>query len=392
MTHSGEGSHPSGVKRREFLAAIAAGSAAAGVGATSGAIAQSPASAPAPRPSAAGTAPLKIGILGTGSIPEPAIIKPAKDVPEVIVDAVGSRSVERGKEYAAQHGIPRALDYDAMLGDPAIDIIYIALPISLHAEWSLKALAAGKHVLCEKSMTANAAEAAKVAAAVRNSRFVFMEAYAYPYHPFAKRVKEILDTGAIGALWSVDSALTFAPRPQAAPVPGQPPRPPSIRRQFETAGGMLLDAGCYPARALCDYLGPVERVLEAKANIDPANPQIDLAMAATLQFAGGRRGRLLCGTAEKGSRTTVIRGTIGTLTIEALNQPQMGGQLRLDWDGKTYFETADSTPSYVYQLRELVRCIRDGAPVLTSAQNGLIVMQAMDAIYTRAGLRLRGTV
>lgn len=322
--------------------------------------------------------------MGTGGIPEQAVIAPARSVPEVLVEAVGSRSTERGREYATKHGIPKVLDYEAMIRDPAIDIIYIALPISLHAEWSLKALAAGKHVLCEKSMTANAVEAAQVAQAVRQSRRVYMEAYAYPYHPFAKRVREILDMRAIGTVKSVDATLGF---------PAQRMRANSIRRQFETGGGVLLDLGCYAVRALCDYLGPVERVVTAKADVASDDAQVDLEVAATLQFAGGRQGRLLTSfKAEEAVKSTVIRGDAGTLTIESLNAPHQDAWLRLDWDGGSYTEKADGTSSYLFQMQELVRCVRDGAPVTTSADNGLIVMQAMDAIYKKAGLKLRGAM
>ena len=369
------------VSRREFLVA-AAGTAAAGTAAARA----GGRAAVGSSTGAAGTksAAHKIGILGTAHIAERAVIIPARDVPELTVEAVGSRSAERGREYAQKHGIARSLDYEALIADPAIDIVYIALPVSLHADWSMRALKAGKHVLCEKPLASNAEEAAEVARVVRQSGRVYMEALHYPYHPFAKRVRDILDTRAIGPLVSVDASLDIP----AQKMPSQ-----NIRRQFALGGGVLMDAGCYPVRALLDILGNFEQVVDAKADIDSTDPQVDMTMSATLAFAGGRQGRLHTTflATDKMSMNVTVRGERGTLAIDSLFVPQSGGALRVNWEGRSYSEKADPSPSYLYQLRELVRSIRDGAPVLTSADNGILTMRAIDAIYTKAGLRLRGT-
>ena len=325
---------------------------------------------------------LKIGILGTGNIAARALVAPAREVPELSVDAVASRDPGRASAYAESQGIPRAMGYEALLADAAVDIVYITLPPSMHAEWSLRALRAGKHVLCEKPMAANAAQARAVADAVRGGRQVYMEAFHYPYHPFAKRVRDVLDTRAIGALQSAEANFQ---------IPGKFIATGNIRRQSALGGGAMMDAGCYPLHVLRGLLGEVEEVLEGVADTDAADPQVDLSMRATLRFAGGRTGRLHASflAEEKAAVNVTVRGSAGVLEIESLYVPQWGGGLAMRWDGHAYAEKADATPSYVFQLRELVRCVRDGAPVLTSADDGVRNMAAIDTIYRKAGLEVR---
>lgn len=328
------------------------------------------------------TSRLRIGILGTGNIAARALVEPAKGVPEVVVGAVGSRSPERAQAYAKEHGIHNALTYEALIADPGTDIVYITLPPSMHAEWSIRALEAGKHVLCEKPMTSNEAEAREIARVARRSDCVWMEAFHYPYHPFAKRARDMLDTRVIGDIESADAAFQ---------IPGKYIAADNIRRKFALGGGALMDAGCYALRALRDILGDVQEVREAEAEVDPADPQVDLRMRAILAFAGGKQGRLHASflADDKADVEVVVRGTAGTLRITSLYVPQWGGELRVEWGGRVYVEKADPTPSYLFQLRELVRCIRDGAPVLTSVEDGVRNMAAIDAIYRQAGLKVR---
>jgi predicted dehydrogenase len=330
------------------------------------------------------TTPLRIGILGSGKIAERALLVPAKEVPEVRIEAVGSRTADRARAYATQHGIATGQSYEELLANPAIDIVYITLPPSLHAMWSIRALEAGKHVLCEKPMTANEAEARQVAQAVHRSDRVYMEAFHFPYHPFARRVRDLLDTGALGDIREAEA--TFQ-------IPGQFITPGNIRLDYRLGGGALMDAGCYPLRALRGFLGEVVEVREAQAETSPADRQVDMAMRATLGFANGQVGRLHASflAKDKPDVRVSIRGARGALDITSLYVPQWGGALRLEWGKRVYTEQADPTPSYFFQLKELVRCIRDGAPVLTSVDDGVRNMAAIDAIYRKAGLPPRGS-
>src|SRR5580693_4216462 len=136
---------------------------------------------------------VRIGILGTARIAGNGLIKAAAAVPDITVAAVAARDSQRAEAFAARYGIPGAYgSYDDLLADPGIDAIYNPLPNSLHAPWTLEAIAAGKHVLCEKPFASNAAEAADVAEAASASGLVVMEAMHYRYHPLTKRLAEVV--------------------------------------------------------------------------------------------------------------------------------------------------------------------------------------------------------
>src|SRR2546427_9689131 len=143
--------------------------------------------------------PLRVGILGAARIAPMALVKPARRWPEATVLAVAARDPERARRFAARHGIPRVHpSYDALLADPEIDAIYNPLPNSLHAPWTIRALAAGKHVLCEKPFAANAAEAEEMARAAERAGRGLGEAFHWRYPPPFARGRAILDAGEIG--------------------------------------------------------------------------------------------------------------------------------------------------------------------------------------------------
>src|SRR3989442_8341875 len=143
-------------------------------------------------------APLRLGILGAARIAPMALVRPAQRVPEASVLAVAARDPERARRFAARHGIPRVHpSYDALLADPEIDAIYNPLPNALHAPWTIRALAAGKHVLCEKPFAPNAAGAGEMARAAGRARRVLVGAVPSPYPPPFPRLRAILDAGAI---------------------------------------------------------------------------------------------------------------------------------------------------------------------------------------------------
>ena len=142
---------------------------------------------------------LRIGVLGAARIAGSALIEPARLVPAVSVTAVATRDAGRAQTFALQHGIPSSYgSYEELLAAPDVDAVYVPLPNSLHATWTLRAIDAGKHVLCEKPFTSNAAEALTVAAAAERSGLVVMEAMHYRYHPLVRRMAALLADGAIG--------------------------------------------------------------------------------------------------------------------------------------------------------------------------------------------------
>src|SRR5436190_4863666 len=141
--------------------------------------------------------PVRIGILGAARIAPAGVVKPARANPEAEVVAVASRDAERARRFAEKHRVPKVhANYDELLLDDQIDAVYNPLPNGLHARWTIAALEAGKHVLCEKPFTSNAAQAREVAAAA--GELVVMEAFHYRYHPMALRMEEIVHSGELG--------------------------------------------------------------------------------------------------------------------------------------------------------------------------------------------------
>lgn len=156
-------------------------------------------------------AQIRIGILGAARIVPQALLGPARRVPEVAVVAVAARDAARAQAFARKHRIPQVYaSYAELVADPLIDAIYNPLPNGLHGVWTMRALAAGKHVLCEKPFTANAAEAQQVAdvAAAHPDR-VLMEAFHYRYHPLAARMQAIIQSGELGTLQRLESWMCF---------------------------------------------------------------------------------------------------------------------------------------------------------------------------------------
>src|SRR6266550_158133 len=149
---------------------------------------------------------LRVGVLGAAAIAPHAVVKPAREVPGVTVVGVAARDPARAREFARRHAIPMVYDdYAALVAADDLDAVYIPLPNGLHGGWTLRALAAGKHVLCEKPFTANAEEARAVAAAAAGSGRVVMEAFHYRYHPLTERVRQLLADGVIGTVRHVEA-------------------------------------------------------------------------------------------------------------------------------------------------------------------------------------------
>ncbi|MDT4946721.1 MAG: hypothetical protein QOH14_3454 [Pseudonocardiales bacterium] len=223
---------------------------------------------------------LRIGVLGAARIVPAALIKPAAGVPQATVTAIAARDPHRARRFAAKHRIPTVHDsYQAVLDDPDIDAIYNPLPNALHAPWTLKAIAAGKHVLCEKPFTSNAIEARAVAEAAATSGLVVMEAFHYRRHPLAARMREICTSGELGTIGSVDVAMCF-------PLP----RFSDIRYSYPLGGGAMMDAGCYTINCLRLLGNGLPEVVTAHATRH--GPDIDRAMTAQLRFPDGAEGRI----------------------------------------------------------------------------------------------------
>lgn len=325
--------------------------------------------------------PIRIGSLGAAAIVPMALIGPARSVPEVQVVALAARDPQRARAFAHKHRIPRVHEtYADLLADPDIDAVYNPLPNSLHAEWTVRALKAGKHVLCEKPFASNAGEAEEMAEVSRETGLVLSEAFAYRYHPLARRTKEILASGEIGAVRHIEAQFCFLL-----------PSPNNIRFQYELAGGALMDSGCYPVSLIRFLAGAEPTVVEARARLFA--PQVDSRMFANLSFADGRTAQLVCDMLSPALfRSFVrVRGDTGTLTAVNPYHPHWFHWLSVRGRSGRRFEHVRGGNIYALQLRAFAGAVRGEVKLNTDPADAIRNMRLIDAIYKQAGLKQRGT-
>lgn len=325
--------------------------------------------------------PLRIGVLGAARITPQALLRPARKVDGVRVVAVAARDPVRARQFAQRHGIATVHPtYDALLADPEIDAIYNPLPNSLHCAWSIRALEAGKHVLCEKPLASNAAEAEQMADAARRTERVLVEAFHYRYHPLATRARAIVESGILGQVRHIETTMCIP-----LPIPG------NIRYRYDLAGGATMDVGCYTISLLRHLAGAEPEVLRAEARL--SSPQVDRWMTADLRFADGRTGRITCSlfSATLLRVSAHVHGDDGELSILNPYLPQLPHRLRIRTKNGTSDERFPGDTTYTHQLRAFAAHVRDGAPILTGPDDAIANMRVIDAVYEKAGLPKRGT-
>jgi predicted dehydrogenase len=325
--------------------------------------------------------PLRIGILGAARIAPMALIRPARAVPEAQIVAVAARDPERARRFAAKHGVPRvAASYDALIEDPELDAVYNPLPNGLHCEWTLRALRAGKHVLCEKPIAANAGEAEQMARAAQDCGRELVEAFHWRYHPLAARMRELVRGGALGEVQRVEASMCIP-----LPLPGD------IRYRFDLGGGATMDTGCY-AINLVRFLAEAEPSVTS-VQVRRSSPEVDRWMRAELAFEDGRSGRVECSlfSAKLLSVRARVIGSRGELDVFNPVAPHLYHRLRVRSDGETRSERVRGDATYTHQLRAFVAHVRGGERMSTDARDAVSNMRVIDAVYDGAGMRRRGT-
>lgn len=334
-----------------------------------------------PHPTAAGAVPLRIGILGAARIATQGMILPARYVPGVEVAALAARDPARAHRLARRHGINTIhTSYAALVSDPAIDAVYNPLPNSLHAEWTLRALQAGKHVLCEKPLAANAAEAHQMAQAARTAGRVLMEAFHYRYHPLIARILAIVRSGELGAVTRIEAAMCVPMR-----------RLRDIRFRYDLAGGATMDLGCYAIHLIRTLASAEPQVVTARATL--FNPKIDRAMHAELSFPDGRTAAIHVSLLSKSllELCATVYGERGSLTVVNPYVPQLFHWLTVRTAAGRRRERVPGAPTYAHQLAAFRDAVCSGGTVLTPAEDAIANMRVVDAIYRASGLPLRGT-
>jgi predicted dehydrogenase len=316
------------------------------------------------------------GVLSTARIARDKVIPAMFKADDVEVVAIASRSERAAQEAARALRIPRAHgSYEALLADRDVDAVYLPLPNHLHVDWSIRALEAGKHVLCEKPIGMDAQDAERLAAAaMAHPRLKVMEAFMYRFHPQWLEAKRLVDDGRLGRLQHVHSHFSYFKLDPA-----------NIRNQPEAGGGGLMDIGCYDV-SLSRYLfGREPARVVASVDVDP-DLGIDRLASALLDFGEGRTATFTCATQLLGHQRAQAFGSEGRLELEIpFNAPQDGPcRLLFETEAGTLQTVYDRVDQYTLQAEAFSRAVLEDAPVPLPLLDAVANMRVLDAIRTSA--------
>ena len=320
---------------------------------------------------------LRWGILSTAHIARTKVIPGIQKADRCQVVAIGSRDLDQARRAAAQLGIPRAHgSYEALLADPEIDAVYIPLPNHLHAEWTIAAARAGKHVLCEKPLALSAAEAEHMVDACRAEGVRLMEAFMYRLHPSWVAVRELVASGRIGRLVAVQSWFSYFNDD-----------PTNIRNIRDYGGGALMDVGCYSVNLSRMLFGTEPTRVEASVVRDGPGG-VDVLTSGLLEFDDGVAA-FTCSTRAEDDQRVHVYGTAGRISVGIpFNIPPdrpsyvfltAGGDPPVDPHTEVLtFETADP---YAVEAQRFAEAVLDGGPTPTPPEDAVANMRVIERIF-----------
>ncbi|MFN7054301.1 Gfo/Idh/MocA family protein [Hyphomonas sp.] len=324
---------------------------------------------------------IRIGILGAARIAPKALIPQVSRRDDCVITCVAARDGARAEAFAAAHGIANAVDsYEALIRREDVDLVYNALPPNRHADLSIAALEAGKHVLCEKPFAMNAGEARDMAEAAARSGRHLIEAFHYRFHPVFLHLMETVRSGAIGRLCALKAEFSVA----------IPYRPEELRHRPDLGGGALMDLGCYPAHWLRTIAGSEPEIVSAR--IEEGTPGVDLLTEAELRFEGRIPARLRTSMkpGQKFKALLAIEGSEGLLIADNPIHPTMGHLITLRRGGDVRRYTVDGQTTFDHQLAHVMDVLAGRAEPLTGGADAVANMALIDAIYRAGGLAPRG--
>jgi xylose dehydrogenase (NAD/NADP) len=308
---------------------------------------------------------VKLGLLSTARIND-AILRGASLTDTVEVVAVGSRGPARAKANAREHGIPRAHgSYEELLTDPKVEAVYISLPNSLHVEWSIRALEAGKHVLCEKPLDRSPAEVDRVFAVAERKGLIVMEAFMYRHHPQAHALQELVATGGIGELRQVRAVFSFMLTDSA-----------NVRLRPELDGGALMDVGCYCVSGSRLLAGEPELVVGRHVTGETG---VDLRFDGILHFQDGVLAQFYCAFDLPAASALEAIGSKGSVLVR---EPWNCRDPHLEVNG-TRVDVPD-VDRYQLELENLAAAVKGEAAPLLGRDDALGQARVIDALYRSA--------
>jgi D-xylose 1-dehydrogenase (NADP+, D-xylono-1,5-lactone-forming) len=315
---------------------------------------------------------LRLGLLSTAKI-NGAILRGAAATDHVEVVAVASRDEARAVAYAAEHGVERAYgSYEELLADPNLDAVYISLPNSLHHEWTMRSLAGGKHVLCEKPYSRRPAEVEEAFDAAEAARLVLTEAFMWRHNPQTARVRQLVEEGRIGRLRSISASFSFFLTDQT-----------NVRAIPELDGGALMDVGCYCVSGSRLLAGEPERVLGEQTLTATG---VDAAFHGVLRFPDEVVAQIDGSFVAPDRQRLEVVGEDGVLTLGSPWKPEEGSGPGIDLrgpDGEERIEVALSD-SYQLELEDFAAAVAGEREPLLGRADALGQARTIDALYRSA--------
>ena len=316
-----------------------------------------------------GLSPVKWGILSTADINR-LVIPGARASEKVDLVAVASRDHARAEEYARAWEIPRAYgSYEALLGDDEIEAVYISLPNNLHCEWSIRAVAAGKHVLCEKPFSRRAHDVEEAFDAAERAGRLLMEAFMYRHNPQTMRLRQLVAEGAIGELRLVRSCFSYSLYDTE-----------NIRLRADVEGGSLMDVGCYCVNG-SRLLGGEPELVFGQQLIGPSGT--DWVFTGAMRFSGQVFAPFDCGTALPDRDELEAIGTEGSLFLD---DPWHADEpvIELRRDGEVERIELEPEDSYLLELENLSDAIRGAAEPLLGRDDAVGNARAIESLFASA--------
>ncbi len=315
---------------------------------------------------------LRVGLLGAARIARAGIVDPVAGEPRAELAAVAARDPERAADFAREHGVAIvAPDYAALVAHPEIDLIYVATPPALHAEWAARAIAHGKHVLVEKPFSLDAREAAKVFEQAQGRGVRVFEAMHAPHHPLFRKVAAIVASGALGRIHRVVARFDV----ELARTPGE------FRWDPAMGGGALMDLGVYPLAFCRRLLGEAFEIETVTASMVEG---VDAAFSARLRF-GDVAAEISSSLTAPIVHDLLIEGDRGSLLADRIVVPHRGNRLETRIDGALTVEEVPGPTSWTAQLGAICDTLLDGAPFPTPDDDYVHSMRAIDRIRSVGG-------
>ena len=293
------------------------------------------------------------GIIGTAGIAKGCTIPGMQQAENCNLYAIAGRSMEKAKVYQDVFGFQVAYDsYEALLADPNVEAVYIPLPNELHYEWTIKALKAKKHVLCEKPLAPTPAQIQEMFDCAKENGVVLMEAFAYLHSPLMAAIKNEIQSGVIGDVLYMESQFITSDYDLS-----------NIRMRKETYGGALYDLGCYTTTQILWMLE--EEPVKIQAVAEFSDQGIDIYTSGLLTFADGKKSNFICAmvlATDKDRRIDCLRihGTLGDICCAARFNQSGELQYTLTIGEESVIKTVFVPHNYRLEIEQLGRCIADG--------------------------------